>query len=117
MHQAARAALFVLLLAAAPASAHDRAEAKYLGNEGVLVARGDTKVLFDAFYAESFDGRYTLVPTPLEQAMMAGQAPFDGVDAIFISHIHPDHFNSRKTIAYMRAHPDVQLYAGMDVVG
>lgn len=108
---------FLAVTAPASTAAHGPAEAKYLGNEGVLVARGDTKILFDAFYAESFDGRYTLVPGPLEAAMMKGEAPFDGVDAIFITHIHPDHFNSRKTIAYMRAHPEVRLYAGMDVVG
>jgi len=99
------------------ATAHDIGQANYLGNEGVLVARGETKILFDAFYAESFDGKYVLVPDALESRMMQGLAPFDGVDAIFISHIHPDHFNSRKTIAYMRAHPNVRLYAGIDVVG
>ena len=105
------------LSAAGTAMAHDGASARYLGNEGVLVARGDTKILFDAFYAESFDGEYTLVPQAEESAMMKGLPPFDGVDAIFISHIHPDHFNSRLTIAYMRANPNVRLYAGIDVVG
>ena len=92
-------------------------EARYLGNEGILVSRGQTKILFDAFYAESFGGSYALLPAAMEQAMMSGTAPFDGVDAIFISHIHPDHFNSRKTIAYLRAHPTVRLYAGLDVIG
>lgn len=114
-----RRLLMALLLLAEPAvaRAHDPAEARYLGNEGVLVARGDTKILFDAFYAESFGGMYTLVPAPLEAALMKGEPPFDGIDAIFVSHIHPDHFNSRKVIAYMRAHPNVRLYAGIDVVG
>lgn len=111
------AAALLLSLAPCRAMSHDVGEAKYLGNEGVLVAMGETKVLFDAFYAESFEGRYMLVPRALETAMMTGEEPFDGVDAIFISHIHPDHFNSRKTIAYLRAHPDVQLYAGTDVRG
>lgn len=106
-----------LSLASAPAAAHDPAEAKYLGNEGLLVSRGETKILFDAFYAESFSGQYSLVPDALESAMMKGETPFDGVDAIFVTHIHPDHFNSRKIIAYMRAHPNVRLYAGLDVVG
>lgn len=112
---------FAVAVAAAllPAAvlAHDGASARYLGNEGVLVARGDTKILFDPFYAESFDGTYVLVSEADETAMMKGQPPFDGVDAIFISHIHPDHFNSRKTIAFMRANPGVRLYAGIDVVG
>ena len=110
-----RGVAFGFGLVASAASGHG--EARYLGNEGVLVSRGETKVLFDAFYAESFGGTYTLLPTALEQAMMAGTAPFDGVDAVFVSHIHPDHFNSRKLIAYLRAHPQVKLYAGFDVIG
>lgn len=100
---------------ASAASGHG--EARYLGNEGVMVTSGDTKILFDAFYAESFGDSYALLPAAMEQAMLAGRPPFDGVDAIFISHIHPDHFNSRKTIAYLRAHPHVRLYAGLDVIG
>ncbi len=117
MRVALLAVAFAVSLLPTRAPAHDAAEARYLGNEGVLVARGDTKILFDAFYAESFGGTYTLVPNAIESAMLRGEPPFDGIDAIFISHIHPDHFNSRKTIAYMRANPGVRLYAGMDVVG
>ena len=111
--------LFCFILAAATggASAHGHAEARYLGNEGVMVAHGDTRILFDAFYAESFGGQYTLVPNATEQAMLAARAPYDGIDAIFVTHIHPDHFNSRKMIAYLRAHPTVRLYAGLDVIG
>mgnify|MGYP003576059002 CR=1 FL=1 len=113
-----RLTIFALMLLASPsARAHDPGEATYLGNEGILVAQGATKILIDAFYAESFDGQYVLVPTTLETAMMKGEAPFDGIDAILFTHIHPDHFNSRKTIPYMRAHPKVRLYGGMDVVG
>ena len=104
------------LALATSASAHDLGQAKYLGNEGILVAKGGTKVLFDAFYSESFDGQYSLVPGALETQMVEGRAPFDGVDAVFISHVHPDHFDPRKTIAYMRAQPNVRLYAGRDVV-
>ena len=111
------AAALVLATPLTSAQSHEVGQAKYLGNEGVLVSSGKTKILFDAFYAESFAGQYTLVPSALEAAMMEGKAPFDGVDAIFISHIHPDHFSSRKTIAYLRAHPNVRLYAGIDVVG
>ena len=111
-----RIAVLGLIAVSAPAPAHD-AQARYLGNEGVMVSSGATKILFDAFYAESFGGTYTLVPGPMEAALMAGAAPFDGIDAIFISHIHPDHFNSRKTIAFLRAHPRARLYAGLDVIG
>lgn len=92
-------------------------EALYLGNEGVLVTRGETKVLFDAIFTESFGDLYALVPPATVDAMMRGQAPFDGVDAIFVSHIHPDHFSSVRMIEYLRANPRVRLYAGQDVIG
>jgi len=117
MNRTAALLAMSLTVAALPARAHDSAQARYLGNEGVLVTQGETKILFDAFYAESFGGQYTLVPSAMEQAMLAGAAPFDGVDAIFVTHIHPDHFNSRKIIAFLRAHPNVRLYAGLDVIG
>lgn len=121
MHRLAYLAGWLLAGAAGSLScaavAHDAGTARYLANEGVLVERGNTKILFDAFYAESFAGQYALVADSSEAAMMKGEAPFDGVDAVFVSHIHPDHFNSRKMIAYLRAQPSVRLYAGIDVIG
>ncbi len=100
-----------LTLALAPAAAaHDHSTARYLGNEGVMVAHGDSKVLFDAFYADGF-GQYALVPDDISQAMLNGEPPFDGVDAIFVSHVHGDHFSPRPTIAYMRAQTDVVMFA------
>ncbi|MEZ5464539.1 MAG: MBL fold metallo-hydrolase [Lysobacteraceae bacterium] len=92
------------------AAGHDpAARATYLGNEGVLVARGDTKVLFDAFYAVSY-GQYVLVPDDIAAAMMAGDPPYDDIDAIFVSHVHGDHFTAKPAINYLRKHSTVQLY-------
>lgn len=94
--------------------AHDpQARATYLGNEGVLVARGDTKVLFDAFYSNSYEGTYLLVPEAMAAAMLAGESPYDGIDAIFVSHVHGDHFTAAPAIAYLRAHPEVPLYGSL----
>lgn len=90
--------------------AHDHATAHYLGNEGVMIERGETKVLFDAFYAESY-GQYALVPAQINDAMMNGAPPFDGVDAVFVSHVHSDHFSAAPAIAYLRAQPGVTLFA------
>ena len=104
---ASLAALFQL--AAPGVQAHDPSQATYLGNEGVLVTHGDTKVLFDAFYADSY-GQYTLVPDDIVESMMAGEPPYDGVDAIFVSHVHGDHFTAKPAIRYLRKHPKVRLY-------
>ncbi len=96
------------------AIAHDSATATYLGNEGVMIAHGETKILFDAFYADGF-GQYALVPAPISEAMMKNAPPYDGVDAIFVSHVHGDHFTAELAVSYMRAHPNVRLYGPQQV--
>ena len=96
------------------AAAHDP-HARYIGNEGVMVVRGETKILFDAFYAESY-GRY-VVPSADEYVRLnEGRPPFDGVDAVFVSHVHGDHFTPQPVIAYLRAQPDVRLYGPTQMV-
>ena len=73
-----------LLALASSVHAHDsHSRATYLGNEGVLVTRGHTKVLFDAFYSNSYEGYYLLVPEAMAAAMLAGEPPYDGIDAIW----------------------------------
>jgi len=86
------------------------ASAHYVGNEGVLVSRGKSKVIFDAFYADSY-GQYTLVPDSIRAAMLAGTPPYDGIDAVFVSHAHGDHFSAAPAVAFMRAHKKVRMYA------
>ncbi|MEO1135374.1 MAG: MBL fold metallo-hydrolase [Pseudomonadota bacterium] len=107
------AVLAIAILGFLPARAHD-ANATYLGNEGVMVTRGDTKILFDAFYADSYD-QYVLVPRTITNALLSDTPPFDGVDAIFVSHVHGDHFSAEPTIAYLRAHGAVTFYAPLQV--
>lgn len=110
--------LFTLFGAAAllaNAYAHDpSARATYLGNEGVMVARGETKILFDAFYANSY-GQYALVPDAISDAMLNGEAPYDGVDVVFVSHVHGDHFTAEPAIEYLRAQENVSLYASVQI--
>jgi L-ascorbate metabolism protein UlaG (beta-lactamase superfamily) len=109
----------LLLLAAAwtlPASAHESAaRAHYLANEGVMVEHGETKVLFDPLFNESF-GQYRLVSDHLRRALFAGEPPWDGVDAVFISHYHDDHFSPQDLIEFLRVREDVHLYAPAQAV-
>jgi len=97
------------------AAAHDDpARAHYLGNEGVMIVHEDTKILFDAFYANSY-GQYALVPDEIAGAMMTATPPYDGIDAIFVSHVHGDHFTAAPAITYLRAHETVHLYGSQQV--
>jgi L-ascorbate metabolism protein UlaG (beta-lactamase superfamily) len=109
---------FLLLLVAAwsvTASAHETARAHYLANEGVMVAHGETKVLFDPLFNESF-GEYRLVPDEMRRALFAGEPPWDGVDAVFISHYHDDHFSPADLVELLRVRGDVHLYAPAQAV-
>ena len=110
----------LLMLLGQQALAHetlseDSACARYLGNEGVLVSYGKTKVLFDAFYSDSY-GQYALIKDETRQQIMQGIAPFDDVEALFVSHVHGDHFSAEPTLEYLNAHPNVKLYASQQVI-
>lgn len=102
----------VAVSAALGAWAHPDAptEATYLGNEGIMVSDGETKILFDPLFPNGF-GIYQLVPETIRTDLVSGVTPYDDIDAIFISHMHPDHFSVGEVIAYLDAHPDVQLFA------
>lgn len=105
------ALLACLLWTLAPASAHEApATARYIANEGVLVSHGDTRVLFDPLFNESF-GEYRVPPEDIRLALMDGEPPWDGIDAVFVSHYHDDHFKPSDVADYLRAQPGVRLYA------
>lgn len=82
----------------------------YLGNEGLLVQHGDSKVLFDPFFNNGFD-TYQLVPEDIRKALFSGAPPYDGINAIFISHAHGDHFSANDTANYLQQHPETILIA------
>lgn len=104
------AALLALLLPLAAAAHEAPATARYLANEGVMVAHGETRILFDPLFNESY-GQYRLVPEEMRQALFDGRPPWDGIDAVFISHYHDDHFAPADMLAYLDAQPTVRLYA------
>lgn len=89
-------------------------EARYLGNEGVMVAVAGHKVLVDAFFAQSFS-TYQLVPEHLVSDMMSGRPPFNDVAAVFVSHVHGDHFSPGPMLAYLRAQPLVRVFCPQQV--
>jgi len=107
--------LVTLLLLAACSLCRAESEATYLANSGLMVTDGDTKILFDPLFRNNYS-QYLLVPAEMERDMMAGVPPFDGVDAIFVSHFHGDHFAPAEVLDYLRAQPGVKLYAPRQAV-
>jgi ribonuclease BN (tRNA processing enzyme) len=93
----------------------DDSVAHYMANEALMVVHGDTKIMFDPIYKNSYNN-YMLLPEEMEAALFAGEAPYDGLDAIFISHYHGDHFTPEDVLRFMNARPEVELYAPSQAV-
>ena len=84
--------------------------AQYLANAGVLVVHEDNKIAFDPIFRSSF-GTYLLLSEELERNLFAGEPPFDGLDAVFISHYHGDHFSPKDILRLLAAHQQLEVYA------
>ncbi len=91
------------------------ASAQYLANEGLMVMQGETKVLFDPLFRNGY-GHYQLLPRPMEEALFAAAPPFDGIDAVFISHHHGDHFSPADILRLLKVQPGIHLYAPSQAV-
>ena len=90
---------------------HDiAAQARYIANAGVLIAQGKTKIMFDPIALSGF-GIYSVTPEAVLTDMMEGKGIYGGVDAVFISHAHADHFSAKTMVAYMQARKKVKLIA------
>ena len=82
---------------------------QYLGNAGVMVKGQKSKILFDPFFHNHF-GQYALVPDAIRERIFANQAPYDDVDALFVSHMHEDHFDAADTITYLQKNARVKVF-------
>lgn len=104
-----------IALAKNPDITHAPSSAVYMANEGLMVVQGDTKVVFDPLFRNSF-GQYQLLPKEMEDALFAGTPPFDGIDAVFISHYHGDHFSPEDILRLLREQAEIHLYAPAQAV-
>lgn len=98
-----------------PGSTSVTTHAQYMANEGLMVVQGDTKIVFDPLFRNSY-GQYQLLPEAMEKALFAGEPPFDGIDAVFISHYHGDHFSPVDVLRLLKSQPDIRLYAPSQAV-
>jgi L-ascorbate metabolism protein UlaG (beta-lactamase superfamily) len=67
-------------------------------------------VLFDPLFHNDFD-TYDSVPAEIETALLAGTGPWDGIDAVFVSHYHEDHLDPATVLRLLRAQSTIELFA------
>lgn len=104
-----------MAIAKGPHASEGTATAHYLANEGLMVVDGETKVVFDPLFRNSY-GQYQLLPKAMEEALFAGTPPFDGIDAVFISHHHGDHFSPADVLRLLKLQTGIHLYAPAQAV-
>jgi len=108
--QTAILCLALASLGATGALAETGVRATYLANAGVMVEYGGAKVLFDPLFRLSHD-YYRSVPATMENGMLNGDPPFDGVDVVLVTHFHLDHFSPNLLLNYLMINPDATLFA------
>ncbi len=82
----------------------------YIANEGVLLSAGDDKVLIDAIH-RFYKPAYLATPDPVLRRLFDGDKPFNSIDLLLVSHIHPDHFDAAAVANYLETRPEVALLA------
>lgn len=82
-------------------------------NAGVMTehvgkGEGGAKFLFDPLYDDHFGSLAQLTPELIDQ-IIAGAPPYDGVDAVFVSHAHGDHFSVSQLTDMLTAQEQLTL--------
>lgn len=83
----------------------------YICNAGVLIESNGKKILFDCFAENSRTIYRDIAPARLK-ALLQGAPPFDNIDALCITHLHPDHCNADTLNIFVRHFPDVPVVCG-----
>jgi L-ascorbate metabolism protein UlaG (beta-lactamase superfamily) len=79
------------------------ASVTYIGNSGFLIRAGGKAILIDALF-DGFPGGY-VVPSGVREPLLAGRAPYDGIDLILATHDHADHFSAAAVRRVLASNP------------
>ena len=79
-------------------------------NAGIRAEFGEAKFLFDPLYDNHFGSLEEMGPKLIER-IITGEVPYDGVDAVFVSHAHGDHFSAEYLNRMLAAQSELSLVA------
>ena len=99
----------------APAVNVPAGQVRHIGNAGLLIQQGATKILFDPLYRNGYNN-YHLVPEDVKADVLAGRAPFDGIAALLVSHSHGDHFDAADIVAFHKGNPEALIIAPVQAI-
>lgn len=81
----------------------DGVSVTYLGGEGVLLRGGQDAVLIDALHGPH--SGYEAPPPAVLHQLIRGEAPYDGVTLVLVSHVHADHFDAEMVAKHLESNP------------
>lgn len=87
----------------------------FIANEGVLISVNNSKVLIDALF-DNPNPEYEAPPKDMQENMVSGQAPFNNVELVLVTHNHPDHFSPSLAARFMESNPNAVFMAADDTV-
>jgi len=74
----------------------------YLGNMGVLLEGGETRIVIDGFHRGELP-EYAAVPAQILAPLEQGRPPYGSLTAALTTHRHKDHYDPRSVLARLRA--------------
>ena len=82
----------------------DTVRVTLIANAGLLLEYRGTTLLLDGIYGAE-NHPFSPLPPQLWNQMKSGTAPFEKIDLLLFSHLHPDHFSPEMTLEYLRSRP------------
>lgn len=112
------------LLVKAPAPAVPRAASsqdpasvavRYVANAGVLVTIGNVRVLIDAPIRDGI-APYATSSSAERERLEGALPPYDGIDAVLITHWHEDHFSPEAVAAHLARNRRAVVVSSPEVI-
>jgi L-ascorbate metabolism protein UlaG (beta-lactamase superfamily) len=108
-------AFYRVSLADALVSVGGDTQVRYVANSGMLVTVSGRRFLIDAPIREGLPPYAT--SSAAERALLEGaREPYNGVDAILITHWHEDHFSPEAVAAHVSANPRSMVVSSPEVI-
>jgi L-ascorbate metabolism protein UlaG (beta-lactamase superfamily) len=104
----------LLMLACTSLASAQEVVLTYVGNEGVLVAEGEKKVLIDALYRQAMEP-YINHSAKRLHSLETGSEEFAGVDIVLTTHRHADHFDGAAVAEHLKNNPGARFAAAEEV--
>lgn len=83
-------------------------QARLLCSAGLYFRCGDSAILVDALN-QPFRS-FKAVPNETAERLIQGLAPYERIDGLFYTHLHPDHYDQDRNRAFLQRHPGVRTF-------